>query len=209
MTFGICHLEFKRSANMAAREKKEPRINLLPQEEFESSTLGRIFRWLISSFRLIVIATEMVVMGAFLSRFWLDSKVSDLTESINQKKAVITSYTQVEKNFREAQKELSIFSAVAYDKSKYIPLLQTLTSALPDSVQITFLSVDSASIEIRATSSSAANAGAFVANLKALSDIFDKVSLIQTTIDQTTGNITFQILGNLKGVASTPKTNGT
>lgn len=194
---------------MAAREKKEPRINLLPQEEFESSTLGRIFRWLISSFRLIVIATEMVVMGAFLSRFWLDSKVSDLTESINQKKAVITSYTQVEKNFREAQKELSIFSAVAYDKSKYIPLLQTLTSALPDSVQITFLSVDSASIEIRATSSSAANAGAFVANLKALSDIFDKVSLIQTTIDQTTGNITFQILGNLKGVASTPKTNGT
>ncbi len=195
---------------MAARNTKEPRINLLPQEEFESSTLGRIFRWLISSFRLIVIATEMVVMGAFLSRFWLDSKVSDLTESINQKKAVITSYAQVEKNFRQAQKELSIFSTVAYDKSKYIPLIQTLTSTLPDGVQITFLSIDTSTMEIRATSTSELGAGTFVANLKAISNTFDKVSLTQTTIDQTTGTITFQILANLKGGApQSSKTNGT
>ncbi|HEX6976941.1 MAG TPA: PilN domain-containing protein [Patescibacteria group bacterium] len=194
---------------MAARNTKEPRINLLPQEEFESSTLGRIFRWLISSFRLIVIATEMVVMGAFLSRFWLDSKVSDLTEAINQKKAVITSYAQVEKNFREAQKELAIFSSVAYDKSKYIPLLQTLTTALPDTVQITFLSVDASAVEIRATSTSEVGAGTFIANLKAIPNMFDKVSLTQTTIDQTTGNITFQVLATQKGVAATPKPNGT
>ena len=62
--------------------KKEPEINLLPQEEFEGSVIGRILKWGLSTFRIIVIIVEMVVMAAFLSRFWLDAKNSDLNEDI-------------------------------------------------------------------------------------------------------------------------------
>lgn len=192
---------------MAARDIKEPKINLLPQEEFAQSTMGRIFKWLLTSFRLIVIATEMVVMTAFLSRFWLDAQISDLTDSINQKKAVIASYTQIEKDFRSAQKDLSIFSALAYDKSKYLPLLQTLTTQLPGDVQITFLSIDKDQMQIRATTSSEANAVVFITNLKT-TNLFDKIALIQVTTDQNTNLISFQILGNFK--AQTQQTpNGT
>ncbi len=62
---------------MAAR-KNQQLINLLPQEEFAVSTLGRILAWLMSTFRYIVIAVEMVVMLAFLSRFWLEWNTHDV-----------------------------------------------------------------------------------------------------------------------------------
>lgn len=183
---------------MAARDKKEPKINLLPQEEFAQSTLGRILRWLLTSFRLIVIATEMVVMTAFLSRFWLDAKISDLSEAINQKKVVISSYAQVEKSMRLAQKQLSIFSALAYDQSKYIPLLEKLTSALPPDVQITSLTIDSSQIQLRATTISEQSASSFILNLKN-TNLFDKTTITQVSIDQTSNLISFQVLGTFKG----------
>ncbi len=183
---------------MAARDKKEPKINLLPQEEFAQSTLGRVLRWLLTSFRLIVIATEMVVMIAFLSRFWLDAQISDLTDAINQKKAVITSYAQTEKSMRQAQKELAIFSALAYDKSKYIPLLETLTTQLPQDVQVTSLTIDNSQLQLRAITSSEASASSFMLNLKN-TGLFDKTIITQVSIDQTTNLISFQVLATFKG----------
>ncbi len=81
---------------MAARKKKR-RINLLPQEEFAASILGRVLAWLLSSFRAIVSLTEMTVMIAFLSRFWLDAKSADLNELIRQKQPVIASTSDFEK----------------------------------------------------------------------------------------------------------------
>jgi len=182
---------------MAAQEKKELKINLLPQEEFAQSTLGRVLKWLTSSFRIIVIATEMVVMAAFLSRFWLDARISDLTDAINQKKAVITSYSQVEKDFREAQKELDIFSALAYDKSKYIPLLTTLTKQLPSDVAITSLAINSDDIQIKATTSSETSASNFLVNLKQ-TNLFDKINLTQTTTDVANNVINFQLTATFK-----------
>ena len=68
---------------MAAR-KKSSRINLLPQEEFAASTLGRILAWILSTFRILVIMTELIVILAFLSRFWLDARTTDLNEEIKQ-----------------------------------------------------------------------------------------------------------------------------
>ena len=54
--------------DMSARKEE---INLLPQKGFEATTAGRILAWILSTFRIIVIITELLVMVAFLSRFWL------------------------------------------------------------------------------------------------------------------------------------------
>src|SRR3990167_1085348 len=95
-----------------AAPKEKALINLLPQEEFESSTFGRVLKWLLSSFRIMVIITELVVMTAFLSRFWLDAKTTDLNDSIKQKQAVIESQNNFEKEFRKTQNRLVIFKEV-------------------------------------------------------------------------------------------------
>src|SRR3989344_5652085 len=111
---------------MPAKKEKQKLINLLPQEEFTASTLGRILTWLLSSFRIIVIVSEMVVMGAFVSRFWLDAKNADLSDDIEQKQAVVTSFSDFEQQFRSIQKKLLIFSSLSKSSEAPSQTIETL-----------------------------------------------------------------------------------
>ena len=81
-------------------------ISLLPQKGLEG-TSGRLVDWLLSVGRYIIIFTELIVIGAFLSRFWLDRKNSDLSEEIRQEKAILESTAEFEKEFRLFQARLS------------------------------------------------------------------------------------------------------
>jgi len=81
-------------------------ISLLPQKGLEG-TLGRLVDWLLSVGRYIIVFTELVVIGAFLSRFWLDRKNSDLSEEIRQEKAILESTAGFEEEFRLFQARLS------------------------------------------------------------------------------------------------------
>jgi len=155
--------------------KKEFKINLLPQKEFERSTLGRILKWALSSFRVIVIVTEMIVMAAFLSRFWLDATNSDLNETISQKKAVIASFAETEKKFRTFQKQIDIFSKITSStpKSEYANLITSLT---PADVILNSISDSEDSVQIMGYSGSEQNISQFIKNLSSAGK-FKDVSL--------------------------------
>jgi len=105
--------------SMAARKKqKQLKINLLAQEEFATSVLGRILSWALSTFRVIVIAVEMIVVVAFLSRFWLDARITDLNDELKQKQAIVASQATFEKRFRSAQSRLEILFEVTKEPKK-------------------------------------------------------------------------------------------
>lgn len=157
-------------------------INLLPQKEFEKSILGRTLKWLLSSFRVIVIITEMLVMAAFLSRFWLDAQNSDLNESLSQKKAIITSFAEIEKNFKDAQERLSIFSKVA-PQTPVSGYIKTVASYLPAGVQLKSVSETENSLQITGTSAEEAQIAQFVANLESVKT-FKEVVLAQIDSDK-------------------------
>jgi hypothetical protein len=97
--------------------KSAKHINLLPQDDFQTTGIGRVLKWALSTFRVMVIVTELVVMSAFLSRFWLDSKNSDLNEAMGIKKAQVMAYKEVEKEFRSYQTKLSIASSLYLEGS--------------------------------------------------------------------------------------------
>lgn len=141
-------------------------INLLPQEEFGASLTGRTLKWAMGTFRIIVIVTEMVVMGAFLSRFWLDAQNSDLTTAIKIKSAQITAQTQVEQQFRSIQSKLII----AKELQAITPFSQKvnlITSNLPVGVILTGISVSQNTIQVKGTSPSELAIAQFLTNLKA------------------------------------------
>lgn len=179
---------------MAATHQKT-KINLLPQEEFESSTLGRILKWLLSTFRVIVIATEIVVIGAFLFRFWADAQNSDLTENINQKKSVIASYSQVEKSFRDTQKKLNIFSSLTKEENRFSGLLKEVSSYLPLDVTLTYISITTTDLELRASTASEQSASQTVVNLTS-SKLFENVTI--TSIESKDNIINFSVKANRK-----------
>jgi Tfp pilus assembly protein PilN len=157
--------------------KKEPKINLLPQEEFESSIVGRVLKWALSTFRIIVIVMEMVVMAAFLSRFWLDARNSDLNESIKQKQAVLTASADFEKEFRQVQKRLNIAS-VLYSVSQPSPSISSIASYLPVDVFLSSLSFTDDSVQVKGIASSEKGVAQFIANLESDKKI-KEVSLSQ------------------------------
>ncbi|MEJ2347877.1 MAG: PilN domain-containing protein [Patescibacteria group bacterium] len=169
---------------MAARKKKN-KINLLPQEEFAASTLGRILTWLVSSFRVIVIVTEVVVMLAFLSRFWLDAKSADLGDLIKQRETVIASSADFEKEFRGAQKRLKIFSGLTTTDGTTAQYLNNISSLIPPEIVLTSLSFLGEEIKLEGVSPSEIGIAQLVANLEA-SDNFKEVSISQINTDKET-----------------------
>lgn len=131
-----------------AKKEKTKDINLLPQEEIENSTFGRTLKWLLTSFRYIVIATEMVVMSAFLARFWLDARSSSLVDGINQKKAIISSYSTFEDEFRKTQNRLNIFSEYASINKKVSPVTESIRASLPSDITLSQIAIDGEKLTI-------------------------------------------------------------
>lgn len=127
---------------------KNKLINLLPQEEFDVSVVGRVLKWAMGTFRIIVIVTEMVVMGAFLSRFWLDAQNSDLNDAIAIKTAQISAQSDFENQFRAIQNKLSIFKQLA-TAPQSSDKLNVIASKVPTDVVMSGMSVTDTSAELK------------------------------------------------------------
>ena len=150
---------------MAARKAKD-QINLLPKDKFSSSTVGRVLTWLLSTFRIIVIVVEMVVVIAFLSRFWLDAKNTDLNDEIKKKSSQILASQDFEEEFTQTQKKLEIYSELTEEDETLSSRLETVTVYLPPDVFLSSYSFSSESLRIDGYSPSEKSISQFIVNLE-------------------------------------------
>lgn len=127
------------SDSMAA-QKKQSLINLLPSEEFAASTSGRVLSWALSAFRYIVIVTELIVILAFISRFFLDAQNASLRDEIEQKQSIITGSSDFEKEFREVQKRLTIYKTLTSEEISLVKILDDVSKNIPEDVFLSSLS---------------------------------------------------------------------
>lgn len=86
--------------------KHVPSINLLHKVN-SSTSMDKILTWALSVGRWIVIFTELIVIGAFIWRFSLDIKLSNLKEEIETQKNHIKAFSSVEQEFRLVQKRIN------------------------------------------------------------------------------------------------------
>ena len=161
---------------MAARKKKEEQINLLPQKGFQSSTAGRVLAWILSTFRIIVIVTEIIVMIAFLSRFWFDAQNTNLNEQIQQKKDVLLAYQDFEHNFKDVQKRLKIYSNLTRNKISGVNVAETVKYFLPPDIVATEISDEKNKLEVVGETSNERSIQQLVVNLNSV-PIFKNTSL--------------------------------
>lgn len=162
---------------MAARKKQEEEINLLPQKGFQSSTAGRVLAWILSTFRIIVIVTEIIVMVAFLSRFWFDAQNTNLNEQIQQKKDVLLAYREFEHNFKDVQKRLTIYSDITQNQISGINVAETVKYFLPPDVVATKIADEDNKLEITGETSNERSIQQLIVNLNSVSILKD-ISLI-------------------------------
>jgi Tfp pilus assembly protein PilN len=173
----------KREMSKTAQKEKQKPINLLPQEEFAASTFGRVLTWLVSSFRIIVILTELIVLASFFSRFWLDAKNTNLTEEINQKRAVIESFSDFENEFRRTQQRLKIFTDLTDNKILTADLVVKIASYLPSEINLKKLSFAKDEVKLTGTAPGETSIAQLLANLES-DNQFQEVSLVQVETDK-------------------------
>ncbi|MBP9687589.1 PilN domain-containing protein [Candidatus Woesebacteria bacterium] len=149
-----------------AAQKKRSLINLLPSDDYPDTLGGRIIAWLLTTFRFMVIAVELVVISGFLFRFFLDTQNADLTDEINQKKALISSYLPFENEFKKTQKQLTTFVTFANEANTSEPIFAAIAAKIPENIKISAFSQTGPLVNLRVTSNSEPSVAGFVADLQ-------------------------------------------
>jgi len=171
-------------------------INLLPQDEFQGTSLGRALTWALSSFRVMVIITELIVVSAFLSRFWLDSKNSDLDEEINIKKGQVMAYSDVENEFRSYQNKISIAKSL-YSENSNADLIKSISVLIPSDLVLSSIQIINNDLLIKALSYSEKSIAQFLVNLGSLKKLTN-IGLSQVASNADNNAVTvFTITANL------------
>ncbi|MFA6249973.1 MAG: hypothetical protein WC686_00525 [Candidatus Shapirobacteria bacterium] len=112
--------------------KKE--ISLLPDSENVNSFSSRLLRWLTTAGRFVIVFTELIVICAFISRFWLDRKNSDLSEILRQQKAILESTQTFEKEYALLQQRLKFIKGFYQNQPKYSKQLYSLIESTPPDI---------------------------------------------------------------------------
>lgn len=176
---------------------KKKSVNLVLREGFEHTTLGKVLTWGLSIGRIIVILTELVVIIAFLSRFWLDRTLTDLNEENASKKRQIEAVSKFESTFRLAQLRLETFKVVSVPTG-YADRVTKITSLLPTGVTLTKVSFLKRGMDLNGVALSESGLAGF---MKALNESqeFQNITLPSLTLEtERRQGLAFQIKGGLK-----------
>ncbi len=142
-------------------------INLLPRDSFESSAFGVILEWLLVFGKWAVIITQLVVIGAFLYRFTLDRKLTDINKVIARDVAVIKSYEQIERDFVLAQKQILQIKQALASQTLQLRVLSDLQATTPSEVWYDRIALSPNSLALTAYAASLPGFGQLLVNVQA------------------------------------------
>lgn len=129
-------------------------INLLPKDPFENSGAGVILSWALAFGKWAVILTQLVVMMAFLWRFSLDRKLTNMRREIEQEKAVIASYSDLETKFVLLQKRVNFVKPAIAMQQQQLHALELIQNLTPSDVWYERLAISENGVSMTAYSSS-------------------------------------------------------
>lgn len=150
-------------------------INLVPKDPFFQTPLGRFMQWALSAGRYIVIFTELVVIGSFLTRFTLDRQITDLNNEILQKEEQIKGYGTLEADFRSAQSRVEQYKQVVQERN-IAEVFPQLTAITPIEVTYDLVSISPVRVVMSGSALSRDSFNTLINNLQ-LSNIFKNVTI--------------------------------
>jgi Tfp pilus assembly protein PilN len=181
-------------------------VNLLEKDQLTESPIGRIITWASTYGRYIMISTEIIVLLAFISRFSLDRKLTDLNESITQKQAIIEANQPFEKEVIRIQKEITRIKVLTTAQNKPVEILSILKSILPPGVYVDNINFTPIQLSLNVTASTTDSFTVFIKNMKQTKQFF-KIIISDIKKEPLKG-IQFRATVNLNPVVQT-RTSGT
>ena len=172
--------------------KKKTEINLLPADKFAVSAFGRILNWLLSTFRFITIVVELLVMTAFLSRFWLDARNSDLSDEMEQKVALLASAQEFEQEFNAVKEKINIYTSISASEDSVLTALKKIPTILPEGITLDSLSLAADGTRLSGSAQTEEQISQFLVNLGSIKE-YENPLLTQVSVDEETQLYLFKI----------------
>ena len=173
-------------------------VNLLGQDDFTHSPVGKVVTWATTYGRYIMVGTELVVLLAFISRFSLDRKLTDLKETIAQKQAIIQANSQFENEIRSVQATTKNVSLLLNGQSAALSALTTIQGLLPPDVSIDSMDLTKDKIRLSVVSGTVESFSLFLTNLRVSKQFTDVALTGNIKKDPITG-IEFQVEMTIPG----------
>jgi Tfp pilus assembly protein PilN len=142
-------------------------INLLGDSEMDHTPIGRIVGWAVTYGRYIMIGTEIIVLLAFISRFSLDRKLTDLKEEVAQKQDIIEANLPFEKDVRTLQDKLSKIKTLINQPVEPLAAVTLFQTMLPQGVYLKTYDLSKNTLTIQAVAGSTDAFSQLMANLRA------------------------------------------
>ena len=169
------------------------RISLLPTQK-EISAGEKFLNFCLTFGRYIIIGTQIIVLSCFLARFKFDRQIEDLSESIEQKQAIVQSFSQQEAKIRLLQTQLGGIRKLRAGKKDPTVFFQNLIDILPPTVFLEDLTLKQNKVYLTAFAYSSQDLAAFL-NKIILSEDFQQPTLGEVMVDK--GNIRFTLSAQL------------
>ncbi len=179
------------------KQIKNRPINLVPQEGLSSTTAGRVLLWVLSTFRIILIVTEVFVIGSFVSRFWLDAKNTDLSQEIKEKKAVISSLSEFETDFKDIQNRLLAYETHKKESGLILSNIENFAAYKPPGVRFNNINAKIDYIDLDAVAAVETQIQQYWLNLKE-SRNYENVNISSIGASKEDGGFDFLISANVK-----------
>jgi len=187
----------------AQKSRLRVNVNLLHPKELPPKLPERFLKWLLSYGRFIVIAVEIVVVAAFISRFKLDADLDELKRKINLDLPYIEGLSADEALIKQTDLRLSTISQTYSQTPDWDKIFGKITSLLPKSIIFTNLTIErtasptNLNLRINAQTTSNTDLAIFLNNLRK-DNFFRDINLATINFDQ--DQIIFTITGATKDI---------
>lgn len=112
------------------------KINLLIVKGEDVKLPAKIFRWILSSGRYIVIIVELIVIGAFVARYKLDADLASLKEDIDNRIPYLKSLKDDEDAIRLTQFRLNSVARVRSENPDFVSVFQRIAAVTPQNTRM-------------------------------------------------------------------------
>ncbi len=176
---------------------KLTKINLIPKDAFEFSTLGRVMKWALTTGRVLVVLTEFVVILAFGSRFYFDQKLNDLLDSNEQKQAVVESFSEIESKARNVFARQQIVENYLGQNLQINNRISQIQKITPADVSFYDIAFTKSGVNFSGTSGSEVGLANFLVGVNNLPNV-EGINIGVVDFDQRQGVINFRVIANTK-----------
>ena len=182
---------------MAISKKNKNSINLIDPVYTENDAFAKAYEWMVTIGKYLLIFVEMIVLGVFFSRFFLDKKRNDLNEEVESQIQLLRTEPWVSNNilFSRYQKLLKDVKTVKNGQQINSSVVSEIVSGIPITLTLKGFTLNESKVSMSFMASSLEEVKIYESALKENERYSDVSFSIQKEDAEISVGVSFNIVG--------------